>query len=146
MKVTSVPVPLLPRPTYQQREESADDVRRNGEQLLVNRRLVGEDASHNRRGEEGQALDGDIVQQEDGRNRQRRRRKNALLDSPRVQLVQDDRRANLLPLNSSIREILLLLRQPLGLFDSIRHQRVGGDTDDGGDDAFDEEDLLPCVD
>lgn len=111
----------------------------------MNRRLVREDGSHNRRSEESQALDGDVVQQEDGGNRQRCRRSDTLLDCACVQLVQDDRRANLLSLDSGIRKILLLLRQPLGLLDSIRHQDIGGNTDDGGDNTLDQEDLLPGV-
>lgn len=105
-----------------------------------------ENGSHNRRREEGQALHRNVVQQEDHPDGQGRRRKDALLDGSSVQLVQDDGGSDLFSLDSGDGQVLFLLGQPLGSLDSVGHQAVGGDADNGSDDTFDQEDLLPSVD
>lgn len=90
-------------------------------------------------------MHGNVVQQEDQTDSQCGRREDTLLDGASVQLVQDDGGANLFSLDSGVGEILFLLRQPLGSLDSVGHQEVGADADDGCDDTFDQEDLFPSV-
>lgn len=133
------------RETYQDGEEGSHDVRRDRKQLLGDGGLFRVDGSNNGRSEESYTLNRDIVQQEDKTNHERSRSKDSLLDSTSVHLVQDRGRSDMLGLDSTRGKVLLLLGQPFCDFWPVGHQQVGSDTDCGGNDAFDQEDLLPGV-
>lgn len=90
-------------------------------------------------------MNGDVVQQEYEADYERSRRKDSLLDSAGVHLVQDRSGSYVFSLDSAGREIFLLRREPSSNFWSVGHEQVGGDTDSGSDNAFDQEDLLPGV-
>lgn len=131
---------------YQHREEPSHDVRRNSEELLLDSRFAWVDRPDNGRRKEGDTLNGDVVEEENQTDDESRRCQNSLLDSARVHLVQDCGGSSVLGLDSGRGKILFFLGQPSCDFWTISHQHVRADADDCGDDAFDQEDLLPSVD
>lgn len=106
------PVDLGADERQKQGEEGADDVRGHCVQLLFDDGLFRIDGLDDRRQEEGQALNSDIVEQEDEGCGQRHRAEDAAKDLRLVNLVEDLCLSDTLGLDASNGEILLLLAEP----------------------------------
>lgn len=113
--------------------------------MFVNRILFRVDCCNDRRSEKRDSLNGNVVQQEDETDYQCGWSEDSLLDRTDVHLIKYDNSTNLLRLDSTGGKVLFLLRQPSGLFRPVRHQEIRCKTNDGSDDSFNQENLLPCV-
>lgn len=110
----------------------------------MNSGLSREDCCDDRGSEERQALYGDVVDQENETDGQCGRGEDTLLDGSRVQAIQNDCCADVFPLESRIRKILFVLTKEFGCLNAIRHREIRHDTDNRGNDAFNQEDHFPA--
>lgn len=129
----------------EQREEGTDDVRGNCVQLLLDDGLFRVDGLDDRRQEEGQALDSDIVEQEDEGCGQCDGVEDAAEDLGLVNLVEDLCLPDTLGLDAGDGEVFLLLAEPAGGFGSVGEGEERNEREANCDDALYAEDHAPRV-
>lgn len=127
-------------------DDKANDIRRHSVQLLADRRGVGVDGRNDGGREERNALHGNVDKDEDPRDGQRVGVDDSADSLGLVELVRDLGRADVLRLYARDGQVLLLLREPLGLVRVVRKSEKGDEGDANGDEPLDEEELLPALD
>lgn len=95
-------------------EETTNDVGGDGEELLHDSGLLGVDGCHDSRGKEGQALDGNVVEQEDKRGGQSNGAEKAEPQLLLVDTVEHGSLSDTLRLDAGNGEIAFRLRKPSG--------------------------------
>lgn len=126
-------------------EEGADDVRGHGVELLGDDGGLGVDRPDDGGGEEGEALDGDVVEEEDEGGGEGDGAEDAAEDLDGVELVQHLGGGDTLRLDPGDGEILLRLGEPLGGLGPVGQGDERDEGEDAGDDALDGEDHPPPV-
>ena len=114
-------------------------------QLLRHDAVVRVDCPDNGGREEGEALDGDVVQQEDESGAEGHGAEDAVENLGHVELVEDFGRADALGLDARDCEVLFVLCQPACGGGAVRQREEGDDGEAARDDAFDSEDHAPGV-
>mgnify|MGYP006976744950 CR=1 FL=1 len=113
-------------------EETANNIRRHGVQLLHNGGLIGVNSANDGRGEEGQTLDGDVVQTVADGSSPYDRARDATEQLLPVHLVQNLSCADTLRLDAGDGEVLLFLGEPASGFRAVGEgeeaERVNMDT------------------
>lgn len=107
-------VELGAEPRDDEGEETTDNVRRDGEELLHDRGLPRVDSRYNSRSKESQALDGNVVEQEDKRGGQSDWAEEAEPQFLIVDTVEHGGLSNTLRLDTGNSEIAFRLRKPSG--------------------------------
>ena len=141
-------LPLVQAPAdgrEQDDEEGADDVRRNGVELLEDDRVRRVDGLDDGRQEESEPLHGYVVKQKDGSGANRDGTGHATAELDVVHLVEDLCRADTLGLDASNGKVLLVLRQPAGGGGSVRQSEETNDGQPDGDNSLDSEDHAPAM-
>lgn len=134
----------LPRDEGQEEgEEAADDVGRDRVELLHDEGLARVDGADDGRGEEGEALDRDVVEQEDERGRQRYGRHHAQPQLLLVHVVEHDRLADALGADAALGHLALLGGQPAGRGGAVGEGQERDKSQAAGDDAFNDKDHAP---
>lgn len=125
-------------------EEAAYDVRGDGEELLHDGALVGVDGGDDGRGEESEALDGDVVEEEDERGGERDGGHDTQPEFLLVDAVEDFGLADALGLDTGDGQVALLLGKPGGGRGAVSQGEEGDEGEADCDDAFDGEDHAPA--
>lgn len=139
------PVDLGADERQEQGEEGADNVRGYCVQLLLDHGLFGIDRLHNRRQEESQALDSDVVEQEDKGRGQGDGAEDAAEDLGLVNLVEDLCLSDTLRLDTGNGEVFFLLSKPAGCLRPVREGEERNEGEADGDDSLDAKDHSPGV-
>lgn len=126
-------------------EDGAQRVRRDRVELLLDRGLRRVDGGDDGRGEEGEALHGDVVEEEDERRRQHERVPEAEPQLLLVGLVEHAGLGHALGLDAGDGEVLLLLREPARRLGTVGQREERDDGESDRDDALDAEDHAPGV-
>lgn len=106
-------------------EHGAERVRRHGEELFLDRGFCGVDGADDGGREEGEALHGDVVEEEDEGRREHHRVPEAEPELVLVGFVEDARLRHALGLNARDGEVFLLLCEPARGFGPVREREEG---------------------
>lgn len=87
--------------------------------------------------EKSDALDGNVVEEEDEGGDERRRVEDSTLDGGPVEGIDDVGLTNVLRLDADLGEGALLLGKPLAGRGAVREEEPSSDTDDHANDALD---------
>lgn len=139
------PVDLGADKRQEQGEEGADDIRGHCVQLLFDYGLLRIDSLHDRRQEEGQALDCDVVEKKDKGRGQGDGAEDAAEDLGLVNLVEDLCLSDTLRLDAGNGEVLFLLSKPAGCLGPVRESEERNEGEADGDDSLDAKDHSPGV-
>lgn len=125
-------------------EEGADDVGRHGAELLVHDGGAGVDSAYDGGREEGKALHGDVVQEEDEGCGEDDGVEDAAEGLLPVELVEDFVLSYALRLDAGDGEVLLFLGQPSGGLRAVGECEEGDKSQEASDDAFNGENHSPA--
>lgn len=124
-------------------EESTDDIRGHSQELGHDGGLAGVDGADDGGGEEADALDGDVVEQENERGAERHRVEDAAHELLDVHLVEDLGGADTLRLDAENGKVLLRLGEPASRLGTVSEGDVGNESKNAGDDALNGENHAP---
>ena len=126
-------------------EKGANNIRRNGMELLRDHTIFGVDCLDDRGGEEGQTLYGDVVQEEYEGGRESDRAKDTAEDLWNVELVQDFCGTDTFGFDTSDCKVFLLLREPPRSSGTVGQGEEGDERKTAGNDALNGKDHAPMV-
>lgn len=139
---------LVGPPTDGREEDSENGthgVGRDTVELLLDDGVIGVDVADDGGKEEGEALDGDIVEEEDEGDLESDRVGNTAQELGSVDAVNDFGLGKTLRLDSGDAKLLLLLGEPAGGLGSVGEGEEGDEAQGNSDDALDGEDHSPLV-